>query len=133
MQCAVSSCVALKSFGLCATLCKLGIPIPVDKSNTGECNEVTRVDYFENIFIDLGDSQSVSTGYSTLMAKLNTCSRIIKCIEDDNSSFVDGKIESNCPSRPLCHSLIQIIDLFSSAPCSSKIPNGCFVSSSSTI
>lgn len=89
----LSFAVALKSFGLCATLCKLGIPIPVDKTNTGECNEVTRIDYFEDVFIDLGDSQSVSTGYSTLMAKLNTCSQIIKCIEDGDSSFVDGTIE----------------------------------------
>jgi dsDNA-specific endonuclease/ATPase MutS2 len=44
----------------------------VDKTINGEYNEVTRVDYFEDILIDLGDSQSVSTGYSTLMAKLKT-------------------------------------------------------------
>jgi DNA mismatch repair protein MutS2 len=87
--------LALQSFGLCAVLCKLGIPIPVDKTINGEYNEVTRVDYFEDILIDLGDSQSVSTGYSTLMAKLNTCSRIIKRIEDDDNIFdVDEK--SNC-------------------------------------
>jgi dsDNA-specific endonuclease/ATPase MutS2 len=66
----------------------------VDKTINGEYNEVTRVDYFEDILIDLGDSQSVSTGYSTLMAKLNTCSRIIKRIEDDDNIFgVDGKIK----------------------------------------
>jgi dsDNA-specific endonuclease/ATPase MutS2 len=86
--------VALKSFGLCATMCKLAIPIPVDKTEVigGSNSEDPRVDYFDHVFIDIGDSQSVLTGYSTYMAKLNTCSRIIRRIEDYDSE-TNGKSE----------------------------------------
>jgi dsDNA-specific endonuclease/ATPase MutS2 len=94
--------VALKSFGLCATMCKLAIPIPVDKTEVigGSNSEGPRVDYFDHVLIDIGDSQSVLTGYSTLMAKLNTCSRIIKRIEDYDCEN-NGKSEVCFQQLPL--------------------------------
>jgi len=73
-------------------MCKLAIPIPVaeetdliSKSGSLGNNHDSRIDFFDNIFIDIGDSQSVISGHSTLMAKLNACSRIIKRIEDEGN------------------------------------------------
>ena len=65
--------VGLKSFGMAALLCKLGIPIP--------CSKTPRVDFFENILTSVGDGQDLNKGESTFMAQLNAYSRIIHQLE----------------------------------------------------
>ena len=71
--------LALKSFGLAACFVKLGIPITVNQIPSEE-SEV-RVDFFENIFVQIGDSQDLLMGESTLMARLNSCSKLIQRME----------------------------------------------------
>ena len=71
--------LALKSFGLAACFVKLGIPITVNRIPSEE-SEV-RVDFFENIFVQIGDSQDLLLGESTLMARLNSCSKLIQRME----------------------------------------------------
>lgn len=71
--------LALKSFGLAACFVKLGIPITVNQIPYEE-SEV-RVDFFENIFVQIGDSQDLLMGESTLMARLNSCSKLIQRME----------------------------------------------------
>lgn len=70
--------MALKSFGLAAIMCKLGIPIPIDPDQAGQNNKVPRVDFFHEIFVEVGDQQSIIQGQSTLMARLNACSEVIQ-------------------------------------------------------
>ena len=71
--------VSLKSFGLTAAFVKLGIPITVLRPS--EDREV-RVDYFDEIFVQIGDSQDIIAGESTLMARLNACSSLIQKSEE---------------------------------------------------
>jgi DNA mismatch repair protein MutS2 len=71
--------LALKSFGLAACFVKLGIPITVNQIPSEESE--ARVDFFENIFVQIGDSQDLLLGESTLMAWLNSCSKLILRME----------------------------------------------------
>lgn len=64
--------VALKAFGVATILVKLAIPIPVILSST-----VPRIDFFDDVLVEVGDGQSVTEGESTLMSRLNACSRLI--------------------------------------------------------
>ncbi|KAL7491333.1 hypothetical protein ACHAWT_001682 [Skeletonema menzelii] len=63
--------LSLKSFGLAACFVKLGIPV------IGKPSSDVRVDFFDDIFIQIGDNQDLISGESTLMARLNACSSLI--------------------------------------------------------
>jgi len=68
----------MKSFGSAAVMCKLGIPLPTKDTNNVSVNDLTpRVDFFQNIFAQVGDEQNVIDGESTLISKLNGYSDII--------------------------------------------------------
>ena len=54
--------IALKSIGLACLMTRLGLPIPA--------REDLRVDFFERIFADIGDSQTVQEGLSSFSAHL---------------------------------------------------------------
>ena len=63
---------ALKSFGIAAIFCKLGIPI------IGSKRSMMRVDFFDDIFADVGDSQNLIEGTSTLMARMVNIAAILE-------------------------------------------------------
>jgi DNA mismatch repair protein MutS2 len=65
--------VALKAFGVAAILVKVAIPIPV----ASQTKFTPRIDFFDDILVEVGDGQSVTEGESTLMSRLNSCSRMI--------------------------------------------------------
>ena len=67
--------LSMKSFGLVSVLTKLGIPIP-----TKEGSKRPRVDYFDDIFVNVGDQQSVLDGESTWTSILNSCASMIQSI-----------------------------------------------------
>ena len=71
--------LALKSFGLVAIMVKLGIPITV-LGNSHKNNAV--VDFFEDVLVEIGDTQSISKHESTLMARLNALSSLITKLDD---------------------------------------------------
>lgn len=81
----------MKSFGLAAILCQLGIPIPCRQSHQSDAHH-QRVDFFRNIHVALGDRQSLIDGESTMMARLNACASVIENIslnrETDAASLV---------------------------------------------
>ena len=82
--------VALKSFGLVAEICKLAIPVP--QSSTPTSSAVPpRVDFFDNVLVDVGDQQSVLEGESTLMAKLNVFSSVIKSVVGGHKSSLSSE------------------------------------------
>jgi len=69
--------LSMKSFGLVSVLAKLGIPIPVK-----EGAKRPRVDFFDEIFVNVGDQQSVLDGESTWTSILNSCSIMIQKISE---------------------------------------------------
>eukprot|EP00985_Skeletonema_marinoi_P025704 scaffold19127_cov150-Skeletonema_marinoi.AAC.1 len=79
--------LSLKSFGLCAWFVKLGIPITVLRKPSEDSK--VRVDFFDDIFVQIGDNQDLIAGESTLMARLNACSTIIQKME---TTDVGGKL-----------------------------------------
>lgn len=64
--------LSMKSFGLVFMLTKLGIPVPIK-----EGSKTPRVDYFDDIFVNVGDQQSVLDGESTWTSILNSCASMI--------------------------------------------------------
>lgn len=76
--------LALKSFGLAAIMVKLALPITLSQKPDGGC---IVVDYFPDIVAEIGDNQSVLSGESTLMARLNSLSALI----EKSSAASDGK------------------------------------------
>lgn len=77
--------LSLKSFGQTACFVRLGIPITVKSAEDSE----VRVDFFDNIFVQIGDNQDLISGESTLMARLNACSTIIHKMK---TTDVGGKL-----------------------------------------
>ena len=80
--------LALKSFGLAAMMVKLSLPITISQPPSSEDNMNTPppiVDYFENILVEVGDSQSISKHESTLMARLNALSSLIQTLSSSSS------------------------------------------------
>lgn len=73
----------MKSFGVCAMLTKLGIPLPRDDSSYN-MNDVTRCDFFDEILVEVGDHQSLEQGESTYMAQLNSLSKVLQKIEESS-------------------------------------------------
>ena len=69
--------LSMKSFGLVSILTKLGIPIPIK-----EGGKRPRVDYFDEIFVNVGDQQSVMDGESTWTSILNSCAITIQRITE---------------------------------------------------
>ncbi len=69
--------LALKSFGLAALMAKLALPITASRSGVVESNQPT-VHFFEDILVEVGDSQSIRKQESTLMARLNSLSSVIE-------------------------------------------------------
>ena len=80
--------LALKSFGLVSIMIKLGLPITT--TSTGVDSRMI-VDFFEDILVEVGDSQSISKHESTLMARLNALSSLIQaisCSDRDDAKLV---------------------------------------------
>ena len=98
--------LALKSFGLVAMMAKLGIPITSLNTTDDEGKQQQRpiVDYFDDILVEVGDSQSIGKQESTLMAKLNSLSTLIQTMSVMSSLSVGGvvganNVTSNCNSN----------------------------------
>jgi DNA mismatch repair protein MutS2 len=79
--------LAMKSFGLVAIMNRVAIPIPTDSRNPNKRNDI-RIDFFQNIFVKIGDDQNVLQGESTYMAQLNTLSRIVNKISTSESNSI---------------------------------------------
>jgi len=90
--------LALKSFGLVAMMVKLGIPITISKSlddGRSSSSPDVIVDFFEDVLVEVGDSQSISKQESTLMARLNALSNLIEKMSSasQSTSFSSGEEE----------------------------------------
>jgi DNA mismatch repair protein MutS2 len=70
--------VALKTYGLFAFMVKLGLGIPAEPQS--------RVDFFEQIFVEMGDEQDVMAGLSTFASHIKNLNDIVT--ECDSSSLI---------------------------------------------
>ena len=73
--------LAMKSFGLVCILVKMALPIPIASSLN---NSKPVVDFFENVFIEMGDQQNIVEGESTYQARLNCLSSVIQQVSPLN-------------------------------------------------
>jgi DNA mismatch repair protein MutS2 len=80
--------LAMKSFGLVAVFCKLGIPIPMKTRRTGGTDQsrTPRVDFFDHLMVSVGDLQNVEDGQSTFTAQLNAYSSWIDELDHSTDS-----------------------------------------------
>ena len=79
--------LTLKSFGVASTLTKVAVPIPTNLSSKTICeHESARVDFFQDVLVEVGDQQSVEGGESTLMARLNHMSSVIQRVSRGTST-----------------------------------------------
>lgn len=70
--------LSMKSFGLVSVLTKIGIPIPTETTTMRP-----RVDFIDEVLINVGDKQNVIQGESTWTSLLNSCSRMIETVQSN--------------------------------------------------
>ncbi len=90
--------LALKSFGLVTMMAKLAIPITVAGNDADDGRSPPIVDYFDDILVEVGDSQSIRRRESTLMARLNSLSTLI------------GRMNNTATSGEDAHSTLILLD-----------------------
>ncbi len=83
--------VLLKSIGLITAMALSGLPVPVA--------EGTEIPLFENIFVDLGDEQSIDENLSTFTAHLLNIKRIIESANSRTLVLLDEIGTSTSPNE----------------------------------
>lgn len=81
--------IALKTVASLIYMSNLALPIPAVSSS--------EIGYFENIYVDIGDSQSIENNLSTFSAHINAISAILKCITSKDLVFIDELGEGTDP------------------------------------
>ena len=72
--------VSLKTVGLLTMMHQCGLAIPVSKAKLG---------YFNNIYIDIGDNQSLSDNLSTFSAHMSHLGEITACVKGKDLVLID--------------------------------------------
>ena len=72
--------VSLKTVGLLALMHQCGLGVPANKATLG---------YFNNIYIDIGDNQSLSDNLSTFSAHMSNIANIIKVVKGKDLVLLD--------------------------------------------
>ncbi len=73
--------VALKSLGLCVCMFQSGMPIPADESST--------LPIFSNLYVDIGDEQSIEQSLSTFSAHVANISQFLRDADSDTLVLID--------------------------------------------
>jgi len=101
--------LALKSFGLAANMTKLGIPISTTVTESAGGDERRPVvDYFDEILVEVGDSQSVRRQESTLVARLNLFSALIQRMTNTELGRGTNPVTGNSLTLSVLEQLISI-------------------------
>ncbi len=73
--------VALKTAGLITVMAQMGFPVPV--------NSESKIKFFSNIFIDIGDAQNLSEDLSTFSAHINNINTFLESCDKDSLILID--------------------------------------------
>lgn len=106
--------VVLKTFGLCALLCRMGVPLPADptglrlgrdtalssspssplSSSSSSGHLSPRFDFFDGVVADIGDAQSLTDGLSTFAAQVTLWNAVVRRLEgNSHGDGSDGGVE----------------------------------------
>jgi DNA mismatch repair protein MutS2 len=83
--------VALKTLGLLSLIFQTGIPVPVD--------EESETTIFENIFVDIGDYQSIEQNLSTYSWHISNIKEILENTNDKSLVLLDELIPGTDPDE----------------------------------
>ena len=83
--------VSLKTLGLCALMTYAGLPVP--------CKEHSTIPFFKNIFVFLGDEQSIEQRLSTFTAQIIKLKNIWPKIDDSTLVLLDEFGTGTDPSQ----------------------------------
>lgn len=95
--------VSLKTVGLLVLMNQCGLAVPASKSKLG---------YFKNIFIDIGDNQSLSDNLSTFSAHMNQLGEITQKIGGKDLLLIDELGTGTDPKEgePLALSIVKFLE-----------------------
>ena len=83
--------VALKCIGLAAWMARSGIPLPVAADST--------VGWFDPVFIDIGDDQSLMQSLSTFSGHIAQLSQFLACARDQTLVLIDEVVAGTDPEE----------------------------------
>lgn len=83
--------VILKTVGLCVALAHLGLYIPT--------NVDSKIGYYQDIFIDIGDNQSIENNLSTFSSHMTNIIDILKKVDDKSLVLLDELCSGTDPSE----------------------------------
>lgn len=83
--------VILKTVALCVVLSHLGLYIPADRKS--------KIGFFESIFIDIGDEQSISNNLSTFSSHMKNIIFILNQVNDKSLVLLDELCSGTDPSE----------------------------------
>ena len=95
--------VSLKTVGLLVMMNQCGLAIPVNKATLG---------YFNNIYIDIGDNQSLSDNLSTFSAHMSHLAEIIDVVKEKDLVLLDELGTGTDPNEgeALAYSITRFLD-----------------------
>lgn len=95
--------VFLKTVGLCALMARHGLHIPA--------NADSRIGFFKNIFVDIGDEQNLSQSLSTFSAQLMTIREILDGAGEGSLVLIDEIIVGTDPRQgaALARAILEFI------------------------
>lgn len=82
--------VSLKSIGLSIVMSYIGIPIIASKAN---------IPYYENIYVDIDDNQSIQDSLSTFSAHITNINNILKVANNHSLILIDELISGTDPKE----------------------------------
>lgn len=99
--------ISLKTVGLLVLMNETGLPLPIDSG---------KLSYFNNIYIDIGDNQSLSDNLSTFSAHIHQVSEIINVVKGKDLVLIDELGTGTDPKEGEALAL-SILEYFESKHC----------------
>ncbi len=83
--------VLLKTVGLCALMARAGLPIPAEQGSS--------LPFFDRVFVDIGDDQSIEASQSTFSAHISRIKQILESLQGRTLILLDEVIIGTDPEE----------------------------------
>ncbi|MDZ7716107.1 MAG: endonuclease MutS2 [Balneolaceae bacterium] len=95
--------VAMKTLGLCVAMLQAGFAIPVRDSS--------ELPVYNNIFVDMGDDQSIENDLSTFSSRLKWMKNVVEHVDEDSLVLIDEAAAGTDPEEggALFQALIELL------------------------